>query len=82
LRRWEETITSPHDLDRIFRPFERAVTEENIVPGVGLGLPLARELARLMGGEITASSTPGAGSVFTLSLPTTRAGASAANAAP
>jgi signal transduction histidine kinase len=37
--------------------------------GVGLGLSISRDLARGMGGDITAESTPGAGSTFTLLLP-------------
>jgi two-component system, sensor histidine kinase len=37
--------------------------------GTGLGLEISRNLARLMQGEITASSRPGEGSVFTFSLP-------------
>ena len=37
--------------------------------GTGLGLEISRNLARLMHGEITASSRPGEGSVFTFSLP-------------
>ena len=36
--------------------------------GVGLGLSISRELARAMGGEITATSTVGVGSTFTLTL--------------
>ena len=37
--------------------------------GHGLGLPIARDCARAMGGELTACSRPGAGSAFTLRLP-------------
>lgn len=41
--------------------------------GAGLGLPIARRLARLMGGDITVMSQPGSGSAFTLSVPLQRA---------
>jgi PAS domain S-box-containing protein len=57
-------------LEHIFEPFvqlDRSLTR--VRDGVGLGLAISRDLARGMGGEITAESTPGAGAVFTLSLP-------------
>lgn len=49
--------------------------------GTGLGLEISRNLARLMQGEITATSRPGEGSVFTFSMPL-QVVASAVNAAP
>jgi signal transduction histidine kinase len=58
------------DMPRLFSRFGRLVTRENSnIPGTGLGLYLARELARLHGGDITVRSAPGAGSCFTLLLP-------------
>ena len=61
----------PEKLETIFDPFvqvDRHRTPES-QQGVGLGLAISRELARGMGGEITAESTPDIGSVFTLTMP-------------
>src|SRR5260221_9629466 len=58
------------DMPRLFSRFGRLVTRENSnIAGTGLGLYLARELARLHGGDITVRSAAGSGSCFTLSLP-------------
>jgi signal transduction histidine kinase len=61
---------APEDLERVFDDFTQ-VSEwrQRRTTGTGLGLPLARRLARLLGGEVSATSTPGQGSVFTVTLP-------------
>jgi PAS domain S-box-containing protein len=57
-------------LDQLFSSFGRIVTNHKAdISGAGLGLYLARELARLHGGDVSAESDPGQGSVYTLSLP-------------
>ncbi|MFL6780316.1 MAG: sensor histidine kinase, partial [Sphingomicrobium sp.] len=53
------------DHERIFEKFERLGNGG----GAGLGLAIARRLARSMGGEISLASAPGEGARFTLSLP-------------
>jgi signal transduction histidine kinase len=58
------------DLPRLFTRFGRvAPAEYRQIPGTGLGLYMARELARKHGGDITAVSEAGTGSTFTLTLP-------------
>jgi signal transduction histidine kinase len=58
------------DLERIFEPFTRAAT---IGQGLGVGLAIARRIAQLHGGDITAQSHgPGNGSTFTAILPLAR----------
>ncbi|MGD0609575.1 MAG: ATP-binding protein [Streptosporangiaceae bacterium] len=60
---------SPDNIERIFIAFERLGAEQTAVEGTGIGLPLARALTEAMNGQLTASSVPGQGSAFTVSLP-------------
>lgn len=57
-------------LERVFREFEQVPNAlQAAARGVGLGLPLSRNLAELLGGTLTVTSAPGVGSRFTLRLP-------------
>ena len=64
------TGLSATQLAALFQPFNRLGAECSTVPGTGLGLAISRQLAQAMGGELSACSTPGTGSTFTLQLPT------------
>ena len=58
------------ELKHIFEPFYRSPKViESQIHGTGLGLALARSFAESMGGHLTAESTLGKGSAFTLTLP-------------
>lgn len=57
-------------VDNLFQPFVQADSSTTrLFGGTGLGLAVTRRLARLLCGDVTAESTPGAGSVFTLWVP-------------
>jgi signal transduction histidine kinase len=56
------------DQQRIFQRFERAASERHY-GGLGLGLWIASELTKGLGGEIAVDSAPGAGAAFTVVLP-------------
>ena len=59
---------SEADLPRIFERFYRC-DQSRSLPGTGLGLSLARAIARAHGGDITVTSTVNEGSNFTITLP-------------
>jgi len=68
-------IAADH-IERIFSPFvQLETTPAHATPsrGVGLGLAISRDLARAMHGDVTAESSPGAGSVFSIDLPAAHA---------
>jgi adenylate cyclase len=61
---------TPEQLTKLFQEFSQAEasTAKNY-GGTGLGLAITRKLARMMGGDVTVTSEPGKGSVFTVRLP-------------
>ncbi len=68
---WDTGVGIPADQhDRIFDSFHQAGAGIMSSPrdGTGLGLTISRQLARMMGGDVTVESKPGQGSRFTLRL--------------
>jgi signal transduction histidine kinase len=58
------------DTERVFEEFYQVPgAQQAKMRGTGLGLPYARRLVTLLGGVLTLRSTPGRGSVFTVTLP-------------
>ena len=70
------------DLERVFQPFERGRTSSvRSIPGTGLGLTITKLLTQIMGGEITARSSPDEGTTFVVRLRLSEARHSPQNAA-
>ena len=64
---------TPEQLAKLFEEFSQAeATTAQKFGGTGLGLAITRKLARMMGGDVTVTSEPGKGSVFTVRLPAGR----------
>jgi adenylate cyclase len=62
---------TPEQQAKLFQEFTQADSlTARRYGGTGLGLALSRKLARMMGGDVTVTSEPGKGSVFTVRLPT------------
>jgi PAS domain S-box-containing protein len=55
--------------EKLFQPFSQTKCGINTKGGTGLGLAISREYARLMGGDLTATSSLGKGSIFLLEVP-------------
>lgn len=64
-------------LARLFQPFERLGHETSAIEGTGLGLVITRSLIEQMGGTVTLSSVPGAGTLARIDLPASDAPAAA-----
>jgi signal transduction histidine kinase len=58
------------DQERAFEEFVQLAAERpGEIRGTGLGLPLTRRLAAILGGEVSVHSTPGEGATFTVEIP-------------
>ena len=69
----------PHMTEKIFEPFQRAVSAEEPIPGLGLGLYVVKISSTSTAGGFDVESRPGQGSRFVVDLPCVPPPAPAAN---
>jgi PAS domain S-box-containing protein len=69
---------SEEEQQKLFEAFTQAGRGREIQKGTGLGLAITRSYARLMGGDVTVSSSPGNGSIFHFEIPVERGDAGVA----
>lgn len=63
----------PEELrERVFEEFFRVPATVAVAPGTGVGLAIARRVARLLGGDLRVRETEGGGATFSLLIPVTR----------
>ena len=71
----------PADRPRVFEPFWRGTDQQaSGAPGAGLGLAIARQIARAHGGDIDLAESPSGGALFRITLPRTRTPSGTKNA--
>ncbi len=58
-----------HEMSQVFEAFMQTSTGRNAQTGTGLGLSISRQLARIMGGDLTVTSEVNVGSQFCLTVP-------------
>ncbi len=61
--------------EMVFQPFYRLHPDKSLIEGTGIGLPMARQLTEMMGGQVIFDSEAGLGSHFTIELPAADTGA-------
>jgi PAS domain S-box-containing protein len=67
---------------RLFQPYHRVEQDRQILPGLGLGLSVARQIVEAHGGKIWLKSQPGEGSTFSFSIPLKQPQGQAAESVP
>jgi two-component system, sensor histidine kinase and response regulator len=60
---------APHEMSQVFEAFMQTSTGRNSQTGTGLGLSISRQLAKIMGGDLTVTSEVNVGSQFCLTVP-------------